>query len=64
LERISGAPRRPKQGWTDVASLTARGIPALNYGPGEVAQAHQVGESVPLANLDESYRVLRELLTT
>lgn len=64
LETISGAPRRPKQGWTDVASLTARGIPALNYGPGEVAQAHQVGESVPLANLDESYRVLKELLTT
>lgn len=63
LEAIAGGTRKAKQGWTDVARLTARGIPAINYGPGEVAQAHQVNESVPLANLDRSLEVLSEFLS-
>ncbi len=62
LESIAGGDRKAKQGWTDVARLTARGIPAVNYGPGEVAQAHQVAESVPLENLDRSLEVLGEFL--
>ena len=50
-------------GWTDVARLTAAGVPAVNYGPGETEQAHQVGESVELAKLDRSYQVMRSFLT-
>lgn len=62
LLEISGAQRASKQGWTDVARLTARDIPAVNYGPGDPGLAHQQAESIPLANLDRGYEVLREFL--
>jgi succinyl-diaminopimelate desuccinylase len=63
LEAIAGGRRKAKQGWTDVARLTARGAVAVNYGPGLVAQAHQVGEYVPIENLHTARRVLRDFLT-
>jgi len=62
LQEISGAGRSAKQGWTDVARLTQRGIPAVNFGPGEVAQAHQVTESVALENVEKALATLRVFL--
>ncbi|MCP3998065.1 MAG: succinyl-diaminopimelate desuccinylase [bacterium] len=62
LLEISGAERSSKQGWTDVARLTERGIAAVNYGPGDPGLAHQQAESVPLASVDRGYEVLREFL--
>jgi succinyl-diaminopimelate desuccinylase len=65
LERLESlVAREPaaKQGWTDVARLTNRGIPAVNYGPGVVAQAHQRSEHVPIANLERAYEVMRAFL--
>ena len=63
LATLTGAEERPKQGWTDVARLSERGIPAINYGPGEVAKAHRVDESVPLENLDAAFGYLKRFLT-
>jgi len=62
LLAISGATRAGKQGWTDVARLAGRGIPAINYGPGDPALAHQAAESVSLANVERAFEVLREFL--
>jgi succinyl-diaminopimelate desuccinylase len=62
LDALIGGQRLAKQGWTDVARLTSRGAVAVNYGPGVVAQAHQVGEYVPIANMDVVYDVLEKFL--
>lgn len=52
----TGADVQPKLGWTDVARLSLRGIPAVNHGPGHSAQAHQAGEHTSLALLVSCYR--------
>jgi succinyl-diaminopimelate desuccinylase len=62
LAEVSGAPMSAKQGWTDVARLGERGIPAVNYGPGESSLAHKPEESVSLADLDSVLGNLRVLL--
>ena len=51
-----------KTAWTDVARLAARGIPAVNYGPGEVAQAHKQDESAPIEAMEECFGVMQEFL--
>jgi succinyl-diaminopimelate desuccinylase len=63
LDALIGRERLAKQGWTDVARLTSRGAVAVNYGPGLVAQAHQVGEYVPIENMNTVYDVLEKFLT-
>lgn len=53
----------PKQAWTDVARFSELGIAAVNFGPGESAQAHQKNESTDCALVFEGYRILVDWLS-
>ncbi len=61
LQGIGDLAVAPKQAWTPVAELTMAGVPAVNFGPGAPAQAHRRDESVEVAALLRSYRVLEAL---
>jgi succinyl-diaminopimelate desuccinylase len=54
----------PKQAWTDVARFSALNIPAVNFGPGENAQAHQKNESTECTLVFQGYRILATWLTS
>lgn len=63
LAESAGAGISHKQGWTDVAQLAERGIPGVNFGPGETALAHKPGESIALADLDWAHDAVVKVLS-
>jgi succinyl-diaminopimelate desuccinylase len=53
---------QPKQAWTNVADFAARGLDAVNLGPGATRYAHAVDEQVEIAELERTFAVLQRLL--
>ena len=47
-----------RQTWTEVACFARAGIPAVNFGPGTEAQAHQKNEGTEVAALGEGRAIL------
>lgn len=49
--------------WTDAALFTAAGIPAICYGPGDIALAHAAEEYVPIAEIHTATDVLARFIS-
>jgi succinyl-diaminopimelate desuccinylase len=61
--RVAGAFEvQPKQAWTNVADFAARGLDAVNLGPGGTRYAHAVDEQVEIAELARTYDALQRFL--
>ncbi|AYF78611.1 succinyl-diaminopimelate desuccinylase [Nocardia yunnanensis] len=54
---------RAKYGWTDVSRFAARGIPAVNFGPGDPNLAHKLDEHLPVDQITQVTSMLRSYLT-
>ena len=53
----------PKQAWTNVADFAARGLDAVNLGPGGTRYAHAADERVEIAELERTFAALERFLS-
>ncbi|KAA8967695.1 succinyl-diaminopimelate desuccinylase [Mycobacterium sp.] len=63
LVRAAAGRVRAKYGWTDVSRFAARGVPAVNYGPGDPNLAHRCDERVPVEQIRAAVATLRRYLS-
>jgi succinyl-diaminopimelate desuccinylase len=59
LRELGNLDVEPKQAWTNVADFAARGLDALNFGPGATRYAHTADELVDIVELGRCYEALR-----
>ena len=64
LVDAAGGQVRAKYGWTDVSRFAARGIAAVNYGPGDPNLAHTRDELVPIHQITDAVMMLRGYLNS
>jgi succinyl-diaminopimelate desuccinylase len=62
LKDAGGFDVQPKQAWTNVADFAARGLDAVNLGPGATRYAHTADERVQIAELLRTYDSLQRFL--
>ncbi len=62
LQSVGGFDVEPKQAWTNVADFAARGLDAINLGPGGTRYAHAVDERVEISELERTYDALQRFL--
>ena len=48
--------------FTDASPLASAGIPAILYGPGDIAQAHTSEEWIDLTQLEQATEVVKRFL--
>jgi len=63
LRTAGGFDVEPKQAWTNVADFAARGLDAVNLGPGATRYAHAADEQVQVTELLRTYEALQRFLT-
>ena len=62
LREAGGFEVQPKQAWTNVSDFAARGLDAINLGPGATRYAHAVDERVEIAELERTFTALQRFL--
>ncbi|HEY3920928.1 MAG TPA: succinyl-diaminopimelate desuccinylase [Gaiellaceae bacterium] len=64
LRAAGGFELQPKQAWTNVADFAARGLDAVNLGPGATRYAHAADEQVAIAELARTFEALQRFLAS
>jgi len=62
LRAVGDLAVEPKQAWTNVADFAARGLDAVNLGPGGTRYAHAADDTVELTELERTFTALHRFL--